>query len=533
MPASSPALHVEHEKLHSQLQELAGLRQELQALYEKTHAELQATRSEAALERGLREAASADNAALRKWNAQLGEELSALLAHLQQEEDEAALDSGSAAAVAASSQLSSSALSGVGVDGGEASGLSRANAEVLARLVRLRHSGTRHEQQVSQRLLARLMASGEPMLQHEVERLTREQEALPRPPAAAETAAAAAASATAAAAAWSAASASPPLHGGAPRVRAIDGTPAADLAAAQQLELELAAATVRNTSVHARLRRTQEDLRAAVQRSSELHAGSEQLLADLTQATQRIAALEERIGTMDEEQRRRDSTARQLLERRVQQSAEMEAALQAHAHARLWPPSAPPRPPPPRPPPPPPPPPLLLLLLTHPPTIPPHHIVASVSRSSSSGGAFPSAAAGALGGLPHAAAGERAAEAARAALRRVAGRLGTPAPPAAADRRCQGAHRSQWRRARAGRRCRHGPRPGRGGSSRAAAVARGDRGAAALRAAAVLRRPPEPEHVRHGAVRSAARTHRHLAECALEGRQTAPNRQTKGENVFN
>jgi len=330
----SPALHVEHEKLHNQLQELAGLRQELQVLYEKTHAELQASRSEAALERGLREAATADNAALRRWNTQLGEELSALLAHLQDEEDDAALDSGSAAAaVAASSQLSGSAFDGggggVSIDGSEASGLSRANAEVLARLVRLRHGGTRHEQQVSQRLLARLMASGEPMLQHEVERLTREQEALPRPPAAAAETAAAAASAA------STAAGSPSLHGGgggAPRgVRAIDGTPAADLAAAQQLELELAAATVRNTSVHARLRRTQEDLRAAVHRSSELHAGSEQLLADLTQATQRIAALEERCVAMDEEQRRRDGTARQLLERRVQQSAEMEAALQARA----------------------------------------------------------------------------------------------------------------------------------------------------------------------------------------------------------
>ena len=47
----------EHEHLNAQLNELAGLRQELQGLYEKTQAELQVTKSEAALERGLREAA--------------------------------------------------------------------------------------------------------------------------------------------------------------------------------------------------------------------------------------------------------------------------------------------------------------------------------------------------------------------------------------------------------------------------------------------------------------------------------------------
>jgi len=43
---------------------------------------------------------------------------------------------------------------------------------VVARLVRLRQSGSQHEQQVSQRLLARLVGSGEPLLQREVERLS-------------------------------------------------------------------------------------------------------------------------------------------------------------------------------------------------------------------------------------------------------------------------------------------------------------------------------------------------------------------------
>ena len=87
------ALANEHEHLNAQLNELAGLRQELQGLYEKTQAELQVTKSEAALERGLREAATADNVALRKWNMQLAEELSALLGHLQEEEDEVGAES--------------------------------------------------------------------------------------------------------------------------------------------------------------------------------------------------------------------------------------------------------------------------------------------------------------------------------------------------------------------------------------------------------------------------------------------------------
>ena len=185
-------LATEHELLNAQLQELAGLRQELQGLYEKTQAELQVTKSEAALERGLREAATADNVALRKWNAQLGEELSALLGHLQEEEDEVAADSRRGGrfneeeeameeAAAASAAATAAGSLGAGwspsARGGEGEGaLSRANNEVVARLVRLRQSGSQHEQQVSQRLLARLVGSGEPLLQHEVERLTRQHE---------------------------------------------------------------------------------------------------------------------------------------------------------------------------------------------------------------------------------------------------------------------------------------------------------------------------------------------------------------------
>ena len=92
MPRSLASIDEEQARLKMQLLELAGLRQELQTLYEKTHAELQASRAEAALERGLREAAAADNAALRRWNTQLGEELSALLGQLLQEEDEIAAE---------------------------------------------------------------------------------------------------------------------------------------------------------------------------------------------------------------------------------------------------------------------------------------------------------------------------------------------------------------------------------------------------------------------------------------------------------
>ena len=289
-------LATEHEHLNTQLQELAGLRQELQGLYEKTHAELQVTKSEAALERGLREAATADNVALRKWNAQLGEELSALLGHLQEEEDEVAADSRRGGifneeeeaveeAAAASAATTAARSLGAGwspsARGGEGEGaLSRANNEVVARLVRLRQSGSQHEQQVSQRLLARLVGSGEPLLQHEVERLTREQElalrsggtsggmgggmggglSSPQPPAVA----------------------SSPARGmGVSR----GGAPPAELVAVQQLQLELAAATVRSSSTLTRLRRTQQDLRAAVARGEQLQTSGAELLGDLEQAT--------------------------------------------------------------------------------------------------------------------------------------------------------------------------------------------------------------------------------------------------------
>ena len=52
----------------------------------------------------------------------------------------------------------------------------------------------------------------------------------------------------------------------------------------QQLELELAAATVRSTSTLARLRRTQQDLQSAVARGEQLQTSGSELHGDLEQA---------------------------------------------------------------------------------------------------------------------------------------------------------------------------------------------------------------------------------------------------------
>ena len=87
-------LATEHELLNAQLQELAGLRQELQGLYEKTQAELQVTKSEAALERGLREAATtylpsgvthAELTHLGGERLQIGDEMAKMLASGRQQ----------------------------------------------------------------------------------------------------------------------------------------------------------------------------------------------------------------------------------------------------------------------------------------------------------------------------------------------------------------------------------------------------------------------------------------------------------------
>ena len=63
------------------------------------------------------------------------------------------------------------------------------------------------------------------------------------------------------------------------------GAPPAELVAVQQLQLELAAATVRSSSTLTRLRRTQQDLRAAVARGEQLQTSGAELLGDLEQAT--------------------------------------------------------------------------------------------------------------------------------------------------------------------------------------------------------------------------------------------------------
>jgi hypothetical protein len=53
----------------------------------------------------------------------------------------------------------------------------------------------------------------------------------------------------------------------------------------QQLQLELAAATVRSSSTLTRLRRSQQDLKAAVARGEQLQTSGAELLDTLEQAT--------------------------------------------------------------------------------------------------------------------------------------------------------------------------------------------------------------------------------------------------------
>ena len=68
--------------MNKQLAELATYRKELQGLYEQTHAELQASRADAACEKVERDKLSAENALLRRWNAQLSDELSVIMSEL-------------------------------------------------------------------------------------------------------------------------------------------------------------------------------------------------------------------------------------------------------------------------------------------------------------------------------------------------------------------------------------------------------------------------------------------------------------------
>lgn len=135
--------------LERQLSELGSLRRELQGLYESAHDELSAARAEVASERAAREEALAANALLRQWNTQLGEELSVLVNELRSDdpEDAAALESPSSKPEAGEPPTSAaSAASGaVRAPVVDASELSRANAEVVAKLLRLRNSGTERE----------------------------------------------------------------------------------------------------------------------------------------------------------------------------------------------------------------------------------------------------------------------------------------------------------------------------------------------------------------------------------------------------
>lgn len=143
--------------MNKQLAELATYRKELQGLYEQTHAELQASRADAASEKVERDKLSAENALLRRWNAQLSDELSVIMSELRRGD---ANDDGDG--------LPAIAEQVAPLAGGA---LSRANIELLERLLAMRSQGTRREQSVAARLLDRLESSGSDELRREVRRL--------------------------------------------------------------------------------------------------------------------------------------------------------------------------------------------------------------------------------------------------------------------------------------------------------------------------------------------------------------------------
>ena len=143
--------------MNKQLAELATYRKELQGLYEQTHAELQASRADAACEKVERDKLSAENALLRRWNAQLSDELSVIMSELRRGD---ANDDGDG--------LPAIAEQVAPLAGGA---LSRANIELLERLLAMRSQGTRREQSVAARLLDRLESSGSDELRREVRRL--------------------------------------------------------------------------------------------------------------------------------------------------------------------------------------------------------------------------------------------------------------------------------------------------------------------------------------------------------------------------
>ena len=144
--------------MNKQLAELATYRKELQGLYEQTHAELQASRADAASEKVERDKLSAENPPLlRRWNAQLSDELSVIMSELRRGD---ANDDGDG--------LPAIAEQVAPLAGGA---LSRANIELLERLLAMRSQGTRREQSVAARLLDRLESSGSDELRREVRRL--------------------------------------------------------------------------------------------------------------------------------------------------------------------------------------------------------------------------------------------------------------------------------------------------------------------------------------------------------------------------
>ena len=281
--------------LEEQLIELASLRRELQGLYESTYTQLHEAREEAASERVQREGLAADNATLRQWNAQLGEELSVLVAELHQDAEDLATECAADPAHAGAEvppvgPEAASSHDGAGGSPNRLSAeLSRANAAVLSRLVGMRQSGSERERHVARRLVARLMASGSGVLREEVRRISAragepaEPTVGPGPPA----------GAAGAQNEWrdavpSADADGSDVEGALPSARQI--------AAEQQLQLELAALSVRHVAAHARLRIARREAREGAARVATLQQSGAEVLADLNAATRRIGALESRIS---------------------------------------------------------------------------------------------------------------------------------------------------------------------------------------------------------------------------------------------
>jgi len=229
----------QHAHLERQLHELAQLRHEVQGLYESTRDQLQTARADASSERQQRLALAAENSSLRKWNAQLSEEIATIVSSLRVDADDSAGD-------------------GPGWLGDESS-LPRASAELVAQLLRLCGGASDAERRLAQRLAESLLASG------------------PGRGGGARCGDGAAGSSA----------------GG--DADALGGC--GSLVSWQQLQLELAALSVQHVRLSSALATSLERARRESEHNAALRQGAREMLADLCAATERIAMLETHIGS--------------------------------------------------------------------------------------------------------------------------------------------------------------------------------------------------------------------------------------------